>query len=207
MPDFTTTSDGWVFNLEDPEPPKIHYDTEMLAPILGTAEKWNNYGNTYLYKWEKLVREWILKHSENSTWVSHSKHRRYTMKMVIEEITGEEYSQDKYLKDVRHLKKILEYYSTRVQKSAIINGKKYNKPIYIVSPKRVKKQPPLSLKLRLEEFQKQGIIPTPANMKLPSEKMFCKPGQARNPRTQANMDRRSEEARKRYNERYRDRAH
>lgn len=208
MQGFTTTADGdWEFNLADPEPPKIHNDTYEMAPILGTAEQWNNYTNQILYDWEVLVRQWILRHAENHKWASYSKNRRYTMKMVIEEITGEEYDQAKFAKVTPVLRKILEFYSTKVAKSGSINGKNYTKTIYTVSQKRVKSQKPISLKLRLEMFKEQGIIPTVNNMQLHSKRAYLKPGQARNPRTQATIDKRRAAAKERYNERYRNRKH
>jgi len=207
MADFTTTDDGWVFNLEDPEPPAVNTDTMELAPILGTAAQWENYSDPLLYSWEKRVRDWICQHAKNAQWARSAKNRRYTMRMVIEEITGEEYDQKKFAKDVPVLRKILEYYSTKTMNGSYINGKKYSKTVYCLSHRRVQKQRPFSLKLRLEQMAEEGLVPTPGTMKLPSEKMFCKPGQAKNPRTQATMDRRSAEGKARYNERYRDRAH
>jgi hypothetical protein len=205
---FTTTDDGgWIFDLSDPEPPKVCSDTLEMAPILGTAAHWENFGNTGLYNWEKLIREWILKHAENAKWARTTKERRYTLKMVVEEITGEPYEQAKYAKDIVWIKKMLEYYSTHVQKGATINGKKYTKTVYTVSPNRVKKQKPYSLKLRLEMYREQGIIPSVNNMKIPHDKMLCKPGHAINARTNANMEKRSQLARERYNERYKDRKH
>ena len=71
----------------------------------------------------------------------------------------------------------------------------------------MKKQKPYSLKLRLEMYREQGIIPSVNNMKIPHDKMLCKPGHAINARTNANMEKRSQLARERYNERYKDRKH
>lgn len=208
MQGFITTNDGdWVFDLSDPEPPKIHDDTAEMAPILGTAEQWENFSNQRLYNWECLIREWILKHAENHQWATYARNRRYTMKMVIEEITGREYTQAEFAKDTPFIRRLLEYYSTKVQREGVINGKKYTKTIYTVSQKRVKNQKPFSLRLRLEQFKQQGVLPTPSNMKVPSVAALCKPGTAKNPRTQATMDRRSKLARERYNERYRNRKH
>lgn len=208
MQGFTTTDDGgWVFDLSDPKPPEICKDTLEMAPILGTAEHWSNFGNERLYVWEKLIREWILEHAKNAKWARTTKERRYTMKMVVEEITGKPYVQSEYAKDWVWIRKMLEYYSTKVQKSGSINGKHYTKTVYTVSPKRVKNQAPYSLKLRLELFKEQGILPTVNNMKIPHDKVLCKPGHAINPRTNANMEMRSKLAKERYNERYRDRKH
>ena len=208
MQGFTTTADGdWEFNLDDPEPPKINSDTYEMAPILGTAEQWENYTNEILFEWEQLVRQWILRHAENKEWTSATKNRRYTMKMVIEEITGEEYDQAKFAKVTPVLRKILAFYSTKVAKAGSINGKQYSKTIYTISQKRAKSQKPISLKLRLKMYKEQGIIPTAANMKVHSDKTFLKPGQARNPKTQETIDKRRAAAKERYNERYRDRKH
>lgn len=207
MPVFTTTDDGWVFDLSDPMPPEVSDDTMEMAPILGTAEQWENYGNQRLHDWEYRIRKWILKHAENRKWASYARNRRYTMKMVIEEITGKEFVQSDYAKDFAIIKKILEYYSTKVSTGGSINGKHYSKTIYTVSQRRVKNQKPFSLKLRLEQFREQGIIPTSSNMRVPSPSALCKPGSAKNPRTQATIEKRRAIAREKYNERYRNRQH
>lgn len=60
--------------------------------------------------------------------------------------------------------------------------------------------PPYSLKLRLEWLGEKGDIPTWSNMAVPKDDL--EPGHARNYKTEKNMERRREQARARYNERY-----
>ena len=199
-----TLTDDWVFELGKPSTkPKLANDGELVA-LLGESDRWAQYQNETVYELDCLVREWIRVNSQHAKWKSHYLCRRYTMKMVYEQIYDNKY-EDNTIKGINSwLPRILKYYSTRVQKGGSIYGKTYKKTIYTISPKRLKK-PPYSLKLRLEWFAEQGIIPTYTNMCLPKDNL--QPGHARNPRTDANMVARSERAKARYNERYADRDH
>lgn len=201
MTDFPTSSDGWVFDLGGKqEKPKLDNDGELVS-LLGEPDRWQQYENELVYELDSLVRQWIETNSKHAKWKSHYLCRRYTMKMVYEQIYNKPYDND--MKVAAWLPRILKYYSTRVQRGGSIYGKSYNKSIYTISPKRVKK-PPFSLKLRLEWFSEQGIIPTYTNMRLPKEDL--QPGHARNPKTEANMQARRERAKARYQERYADRS-
>lgn len=193
-------SSDWVFNLDDShDKPKLANDGELVS-LLGEADKWQQYEDDLIYDLDCLVRAWITENSKHSKWVYNYRVRRYTMKMVYEQIFNKPYELDGRIN--RWLPKILAYYSTRVQKCGSICGKMYNKTIYTISPKRINR-PPYSLRLRLEWFAEQGIMPTYSNMCLPKDTL--KPGHARNKKTDANMVARSERAKARYNERYADR--
>lgn len=201
-----TLTDDWVFDLGAPlEKPKLANDGELVS-LLGESDRWAQYENELIYELDSLVRDWIKVNSRHAKWKSHYMCRRYTMKMVYEQIYGKpyDYKAEGIGKVNNILPKILAYYSSRVQACGSIYGKSYNKTIYTISPKRINK-PPYSLRLRLEWFAEQGIIPTYTNMCLPKHNL--QPGHARNPRTDANMQARRERARARYNERYADRDH
>ena len=142
--------------------------------------------------------------SKNSTWKQSKNRRRYTMSMVFEQIYGRKYDRYQDCRITNQFAKVLAYYSSKIQKSGSIMNKNYSKTIYTISPKRIKK-PPYSLKLRVEWLAEQGLIPNGNNMQLPKDDL--KPGHARNPRTDENMRKRREEARRIYEERYADRKH
>lgn len=196
-------SDDWVFNLAgDDVKPTLANDGQLVA-LLGESDRWSQYENKLVYELDSLVRQWIIENSKHAKWKSHYMCRRYTMRMVYEQIYNKPYEPDGYINS--WLPRILTYYSTRVQKGGSIYGKTYStRTIYTISPARIKK-PPYSLKLRLEWFAENDIMPTYSNMSLVKDKL--KPGHARNPRTNANMVARSERAKARYREKYADRDH
>lgn len=197
-------SDGWEFKLDGEGPQEIPgIPDRELQPILNTQAKWENYSDHDTYRFDKLVREFIETMSKDPKWRGSAKLRRYTMAMVWVRITATEWTsrENRY---AARLSKILAYYSTKVQKGGMIGGKAYSKTIYTLSPARLKK-PPYSLKLRLEWLAERGELPTASNMDLPRDDL--KPGHARNPRTERNMERRREDGKRRYRERYRDRSH
>lgn len=206
MQGFTTTSDGgWTFQFGGKAPePELPEGSEEKLPYLASAERWEQYNNEVIYSIDSLVRQWIEVMGKSKAWRNSAKMRRYTMAMVFEQIYGRKYDPYTDAKIVRPFTSILAYYSTRVQKSGYINGKTYTKTIYTISPKRLEK-PPYSLKLRLEWLSERGELPTWRGMALPKDDL--KPGHARNPKTEANMERRREAGRARYNERYKDRDH
>lgn len=197
-----TPTDDWVFNLgASNNKPRIAHSGELIA-LLGESDRWAQYENEVVYELDCLVRQWIEENSKHAKWVKHYICRRYTMKMVYEQIYDTPYEQNTIKGINNWLPRILRYYSTRVQRGGSIYGKSYKKTIYTISPKRGKGKP-YSLKLRLEWYADQGIMPTYKNMSLPKDNL--RPGHARNPKTDANMIARSERAKARYNERYADR--
>lgn len=199
--DFTT--DDWSFRLdgadeltEDQKPQGI---IEMI-PYISTPDRWEQYTDPFIYEADKAVREWIDKMCENKSWVNGTgRNRRYTLSMIYEQAFGKKWTNE-CNKFVNKLSSIARYYSSKIQKNSSINGKNYSKNTYTISPNRYHKHPPYSLKLRLEWFADHGIMPNNQNMALPKDDL--KPGHARNPRTDANMEKRREQARERYNERY-----
>jgi len=197
--------DDWEFHLGE-EPPKLlpKQQDELLVPIFADRDKWANYSDLFLYEAEKALRKWIALCSKNSKWRGQQKYRRYTFKMLYEEIFGKPYTQAETAPYMPRLVKLFSYYSSRIQKAGSINNKMYSKTIYCISPARLEK-PPYSLRLRIEWFAERGEVPNNWNMKLPKDSL--KAGHARLPLTEANMERRREEGRRRYNERYKDRNH
>lgn len=176
------------------------------AAFLADPELWANWEDQRLYDAEVAIRGWMERMSENPKWArTNAKCRRYTFSMVFELITGERYDQKRHMRYVHAWTMVLSYYSSRVQKGGSINGRPYTKTIYNLSPKRLSR-PPLSLRLRFEWLAERGVKPTEANMRNPQNDIL-RPGHARNPRTDERMRQRREEARARYNERYRDRDH
>ena len=192
-----SSSDDWVFDLSGtPAKPTLANDGELVS-LLGENDRWMQYNNELVYQLDCLVRDWIAVNSKHAKWVQNYRKRRYTMSMIYEQIFGKPYDND--MKVAMNLSKILAYYSSKIQKGAWLQGKMRSKTVYTISPRRLKK-PPYSLRLRLEWFAEQGIIPTYTNMCLPKDSL--KPGHARNKKTDANMKARSERAKARYNERY-----
>lgn len=203
----TATADGWVFDLTAPEKsdvPKPQPLDDRMLPVLSDPAKWRNYSNDILYEGEKALRHLIAKLGENSTWHNQARRRRYTFSMLFEMMFGRPYDQKKDARMVVPLTRVMAYYSSRIQKTGYVNGKWRDKTSYTISPKRLKR-PPYSLRLRMEWLAEQGLVPNGKNMQLPKDNL--RPGHARNKRTDANMQRRSEEAKRRYNERYKDREH
>ena len=194
--DFTT--DDWVFAL-DGTPPKEDIEPAMQVPYLADPEAWEQYSDPVVYEIDVLMRKWIAKASEDNEWKRSYRKRRYKLSMIYEQLYGRPYDQKRDAKMLHRLTKVVAYYSTRIQNSGSINGKTTSKKIYTIGPGRLKK-PPYSLKLRLEWLNEQGIMPDKYNMKLPKDDL--KAGHARNPKTDANMERRREDGRRRYRERY-----
>lgn len=204
MQDFSTT-DNWVFDLGDKPPVDIPGQQYSDLPYISEPDRWEQYSNQFVYEFDRLLRQWFERMCQNQTWVKSYKKRRYTMSMMIEQLYGRKYDNAKDGSNTRIMAKILAYYSSRIQKAVSINGKHYSKTAYVLSPTRYHGMVPYSLKLRLEWYAERGILPTQTNMCLPTDNL--KPGHARRGRTEANMQRMREEGRKRYNERYADRAH
>lgn len=199
--DFTT--DDWSFRLDGaekmPEEDKPRCMIEML-PYVSSPEKWEQYCDEFVYEADKAVRAWIEKMMDNPSWKQpNPRNRRYTAGMIFEQAFGRKWT-DSDNKYGTRWSKILQYYSSKIQKEASINGKKYTKNVYTISVSRFKRVAPFSLKLRLEWMANRGILPNNSNMRLPRDTL--KPGHARNKRTDANMERRRQQARDRFNERY-----
>jgi len=193
------TGDDWTFDLSGaPEKPEPAVDPYAM-PWVTDYRAWEQYQNPVVYEVDCLIRGWVEACSRNAEWARSYKKRRYTMGMVMEQAFGRKWDHKEDSKRVHVIKKVLSYYSSRIQKEAYIGGKHVRKTVYTVAPSRLKK-PPYSLRLRLEWLAEKGEVPTPRNMRLPEDDLEI--GHARNPRTDANMERRREQAREKYNKRY-----
>lgn len=182
------------------EKPTMKPITGQIAVFLGDPKVWENYEDRRLAEAESALRAWIEEMSGQAKWrTTSAKCRRYTFSMLFHLVTGEEYDHKKHAGTVRMWSNLFRYYSSRVQKSASINGKQYNKTIYVISPQRLKK-PPFSVRLRIPWLAEHGIAIDARTIYGPLNDDL-KPGHARNPRTEENMRRRREEGRKRYERR------
>ena len=197
--EFSITGDDWEFNLGNvPVKPEPVIDPKVM-PWITDHRAWEQYQNNDVYEVDCLIRGWVEACSKNSEWARSYKKRRYTMGMVIEQVYGRKWDASVDSKKTSIFKKVLSYYSSRIQKETYIKGKKVRKTVYTISPGRLKK-PPYSLRLRLEWLAERGEIPSVWNMKLPEDDLT--PGHARNPKTDANMARRRRKAQDIYNARY-----
>ena len=190
----------WTFELGGPRKPVLKKGE--IIPFVGEPERWRQYNDPIVYELDSLIRDWIAAMSENARWCRYARRRRYTMSMIFEQIYGRKFDTVAGSHDYKvstKMSRILRYYSSRVQNGGSIAGKHYSKTIYVISPKRLEK-PPYSLRLRIEWLSARGELPDMDNMALPKDNLGI--GHARNPKTERNMKRRSEMARKRYNERY-----
>lgn len=170
------------------------------AAWLADPDIWANYENDLLVEVEEMLRAWLEEMCKLPAWkTTNAKCRRYTFSMVFELVTGERYVQKKHMCQVHVWTTLLKYYSSRVQKSASINGKLYNKTVYNLSPKRFHTRPPYSVRLRIPWLIEHGYTINKDTM-LGVSNDLIEPGHARNPRTEANMKKRREEGRKRYAE-------
>lgn len=173
---------------------------------LNTDKQWESFTDDTLYDIEVRLREWIEEMKQVKGWSNNAKNRRYTTSMLVRALFHRDYDIKIDGKYNKYYKRLFSYYSSKVQKGGWSREKQksINKTFYTISPKRLN-NPPYSLKLRYEYLIANGEIPTNMNMKLPKDDL--KPGHARNPRTEANMQLRREEGRRKYNERYANRSH
>ena len=154
-------------------------------PILTTPERWENYSNDLIYETDKRIREWMR--SMKSVWTNRKgMDRRYSRQMLVEILGLQDAIKTAY--DNKIVSRIFAYYSTKVTGSTTINGKKV-KRAYTLSLRRLKKNP-YSLRLRLEELEDEGHW---AHFNLPKDDLEV--GHARNPRTEANIERRKQRGR------------
>lgn len=204
---FTTDGDSWTFNFDDPiSKPKLPEEPSMATGYLAGAGRWDNWSDPIIYECDCLIRQLFESKKHDRQWNKPKGiNRRFTFGMIFEILFGRKYDPSVDSKYINRLSKVLAYYSSRVQREGMINGKRHKKPVYILSTARYNKKPPYSLKLRLEWLQERGELPTWRNMTPPSDDL--KPGHARNQKTEENMERRREQAKARYRERYGDRKH
>lgn len=189
MTKLSLTDDGEFLSFDLGSAPEEIETDDMLPkwalPILTTPERWENYSNPLIYETDKRMREWM--ESMRSVWTNrNAKDRRYSRKDLVE-ILGLE-SAIKNAHDNKIVSRIFAYYSSKITERTSINGKKVKKA-YTLSFKRLKLKP-YSLKLRLEELEGEGHW---AHFTLPKDDLEV--GHARNPRTEANIERRKQRGR------------
>lgn len=160
-------------------------------PWITTSKAWKQYTNDYVYRADKLMRDWLRIMNKDSKWYRNYKLRRYTFSQMFEILMGEPYDQKKHKAWVLPLSRIMAYYSTKISEAYWdrVKGKTRSKTCYTISGARIKK-PAYSLRLRLEEFSQQGIIPDVYNMQLPKDDL--KAGQARRTETRRTKEKRQE---------------
>ena len=179
------------------EPVKRKPLVGQAAAFLADPECWENYENDLLAEVEQMLRDWIEEMSKVPAWrATNAKRRKYTFSMIFQLVTGERYDQRKHANQIKTWTTLLRYYSSRVQKSGNIDGRFHSKTVYVISPARLKR-PPYSIRLRIPWLIEHGYAIDKRTMENLNGDL-CEPGHARNPRTEANMRKRSEEARKRY---------
>lgn len=157
-------------------------------PLLTTPDRWANYSDDAIYEADKRIRDWIR--TMRSKWTKKGMDRRYSFVMLCDILGLSKIVETR--KNYKSISKVFAYYSTRINKQTTINGKKC-KNVYTISPKRLDRLP-YSLRLRLEEMDGEGAW---QSFKLPKDDL--EPGHARNPRTEANMQRRKKERREKAN--------
>ena len=207
MAGFTTTSDGgWVFSFADPvEKPELPSGPNMATNYLAGAGKWENYSDLMLYDAECRLRDFFESKRDDKQFNSpKGTYRKFTVKMMFEILYGKPYTSSDQ-KIANRLSTLMAYYSTKIQKEGTIRGKRHKKKVYTLSFKRYSMVKPYSLRLRLEWLGQRGELPTWRNMMLPKDDLDA--GHARNPKTDRNMEKRRERAKRIYNERYADRHH
>ena len=198
------TTDSWVIGGQKEEKPAYQDPgIGMEAVFLNDPELWENYESQDLYEADKRLRTWIAEMDKNKTWHNSRLKRRYTTGMLMKLVYGIEITCRP--KKLNMYANLFSYYSSRIQKNGVIDKKYRKHRIYTISPARLKR-PPYSLKLRVEWMAENGVAMSGHTLFNPKREVIG-PGQARNPRTQANMDRRSELAKQRYRDRYKDRKH
>lgn len=209
MQGFTTTDGGgWTFEFGGkPEVPDLPEGSDRIS-YLDDPEVWANYSDDALYEVESLFLKWAKAMLDDRRFVQgNPKYRKYTCGMLFERLYGHKYDMrdpDDAVR-MRRMPRVLGHYSSRIQKEGTVLGKKMTKTIYTLSVKRIRNQRPFSLRLREEWLAGQGKVPTWKSMRPVKKELGV--GQARNPKTQANMERRRQRAKEAYNERYSGRKH
>lgn len=157
-----------------------------LAPYITDKERWKNYTNDILYELECMLREFIS--SQPKTWYRCVRKRRYTFSMMFLILIGHKFDIRKDAKYMRPLSTLMNYYSTRIVNSTTIDGVKTNSRVYVLSKKRLER-PAYSLRLRIEMMNEAGRTPDPRSLRI-NDAELLKPGHARNPQVDANIEKR-----------------
>jgi hypothetical protein len=178
---------------EEADLPKRNPNSMMDYAYITGYKDWEQFNNLELYEIEKAIKELFL--STEIWWKSAPWSNRVTSRIVYGLLYGKEVVGNGG-KIMNYISTILAYYSTSIKNGGKCQGKTTKAAIYLISKKRLTQVKPYSLKLRLEWLCENGKIPNKWNMK--REKCPLLPGHARSPKTEANMRRRSEEAKQRW---------
>jgi len=175
-----------------------------VIPFINDPKAWDQYHNETLYQAEVALREWMTEMSKDKKWAGYHRNRRYIFSQLFEILFGRPY-ENSDARYIRQLTDLFAYYSTKIQTGFWDRErqKTRSKTLYTLSPNRLHR-PPYGLKLRMEYFAENGVTMTEGNMRLYGRDL--RPGHARNPRTNAKMEKRSEqkrEAMREYKERQR----
>ena len=192
----SSTIPSFEFDLTGRSETRVLPVTTEIVPWVTTSKAWKQYTNDYVYNADKLMRDWLRVMNKNGKWYRNYKLRQYPFSHLFEILMGEPYDQKKHSKWVLPMVRVFAYYSTKIDDHYWDRKrqKTVSNALYTISGQRIK-QPAYSLRLRLEEFSEQGIIPTPTNMKLPKDDL--KKGEARRTETRNNKKRRQEEWKRR----------
>ena len=191
--------DGWIFEGDLDQAPSA-IDREPYR-YLTTQEQWDNYTNEEANEFELRLRGFLEYMKEHPKYLS-AQNRRFTYNMIWERLYGE-LPKDKKGYKSKTYRKILAYYSTRIMSDTNI-GKKRCKKVYVLSWKRLEKRP-WCIKNRIQWLIDHGESIEPGRLKVIHKEL--EHGHARNPRTEANMEKRRERARKAYNAKYNTKAY
>ena len=169
MQDSTTTSKSFKFSFEQPKP--VFEETPLSQPYLSGPGRWENYTDDKLYEMECLLREWL--ETKRYGWgTSQQSARKFTAKMLYAILYGEDVKITPM--ETKRLNRLMNHYSTKkycknkttgVDNRTTIYGKRVYSNVYLMSARKLD-NPPYSLRLRLEWLEKQGKLPTYANMKV-----------------------------------------
>ena len=192
------TPDGWISE-EDvnsySNKGKLFGD-DLPFYLLTTPEEWNNFNDDDAVDFERRLRAFLKYMSEHPKYRG-AQARRFSYSQIYQRLYGvEPHAPNSW----RHntFREIVSYYSSRKMGDTTIKGKRH-KRIYVLSYSRLKKRP-WCLRLRMEWYREHGEEIEPGMLRLIHKKLEW--GHARNPRTDANMEARREQARQRYREKY-----
>ena len=171
-----------------------------VVPYISSPKEWARFNDDLQYSIEKDLRAFIEAKSKDPQWRGHHSQRKYRPSVLFSILYARPFDVKQDMPAMMRLVKLMAYYSSRINKHGYDSdtGKKHNgKPSYVLSCSRLKK-PPMNLKLRLEWYAEQGIMPTFRNMRVIDDDL--KPGHARNPRTEEHMKAMEQKGRDAFNE-------
>lgn len=187
-------SDGWNLVEHDGIELGDDYIADAVKPFIAGKREWDNYTDDVTYDVDKAMRDFMRKMKETPKWVKDRRMRTYKFSQLFRLLFGREYDVGRDSRNSSRISKVFAYYSSSIRGACKNDDGEWRaKPGYVISPRRLEK-PPYSLRLRFEEMAAEGIIPTAANMRVPEDNLSK--GHSRNPKTDANMERRREMKRK-----------